>query len=457
MSTAEFHLPSSDAVGRLGQLIQCQTISSRIAEASVSGAFERLFAILPEFYPAIWSHARVDAQPPWRLIVEVPGTRRELEPVLFLAHFDVVDVEQGTTGEWVHPPFAGVSDAEFIWGRGAIDDKSVFCALLESLEQMLASEVPFARGVVLAFGGDEELSGHHGARTIAREFEEAGRRFHFILDEGGVIASGMLSTPTEPIALIGVSEKGFCNILIEADATGGHASMPPRQTAVGHVARAITRIERSPFRGRLLPSIRTFFAALVPASRGPQRLFYRHLRLLWPLFSRVLSRRGSTDALIRTTQAATVLHGSNAANVLPQSAAVIINNRILPGDTTEMVLAHYTRLLRDLPVSVSLDPESEHTEPVSETRTDHPGYLAVVRLCRELFPQAIPAPFLVTGSTDSKWYRNLSDAIIRFVPVTMTNEDLARVHGTNERIEIRAFKGLIVFYRRLLEEACSNG
>lgn len=445
------------AITRLSRIIQLPTVSATINERESAAAFAALFDELPQLYPTIWSTAEIDAVPPCSLTVSLPGEDPALEPLLLLAHFDVVDVPHATRPQWEYPPFSGHVDDAFVWGRGAIDDKSVFVALLEALERTMDEGRRMRRGVVLAFGGDEELSGLRGAGAIAQKFADEGRRFVAVVDEGGVIASGMLRTPSAPVALLGVAEKGFCNIRVEATADGGHASMPPRGTALGAVAKAVVRIERSPFPPRLLPAIRRFFGSLAPHAGLPIRLLFANVRALWAVVARVLGGSPSTDALIRTTQAVTMATGSQAANVLPQLSSVTVNCRILPGESVQSVLEHYRRLLKHLPVTVTLAPDGEHSEPVAETPIDHPTYRLIERLVSEQFPEAIPAPYLVTGSTDSKWYRSLSDAIIRFVPITLRPEDLARVHGMNERISKQSYLGLIRFYERLIEEECCHG
>jgi carboxypeptidase PM20D1 len=445
---------NTDAVRRFSQILQLQTISARIDERKVEAAFTELFALLPRLYPATWKTARVTAHPPWRLVLELPGTDPALEPVLLMAHYDVVDAAD--TG-WTFPPFSGEIDDEFLWGRGAIDDKSVFVALLEAVEQVTNAGRKLDRGLILAFGGDEELSGHLGAKTTAEEFAGDGRHFHCVVDEGGVIAKGMLRTPEQPIALVGVAEKGFCNIVVTAEGDGGHASMPSKVTAVGKIARAVAQIEKHPFAPRLLPAIRRFFRALAPAAAFPERVVFGNTRLLWPLVSRILGSRPSTDALVRTTQAVTMAEGSSAANVLPQRATATVNCRILPGESVASVLAHYRKVLRRHPVTVALSDGGEHSEPVRESPLDHPAYGTIVRLCNELYPGVLPAPYLVTGSTDSKWFRDLTDCILRFVPVTLEPDDLARVHGTNERISHTNYLSLIRFYERLITEECGNG
>jgi carboxypeptidase PM20D1 len=443
-----------DAIERFQKLVQFRTVSGRIDEEEIRAEFDKLFDHIDGSYPTIKQRARMELDRPWRIVIEIEGTKPDLHPLLLLAHFDVVDVEAGTESDWAHPPFGGEESDGKIWGRGTLDDKCCLSGLLDATELLLSKKGMPERPVILAFGGDEELSGLQGAGQISERFRLEARRFHAVLDEGAIVADGMLKNPSKPIALIGVAEKGFANIAIEADGSGGHAAMPPKSTALGHVARAISVVERKRFRPRLLPSVDAFFRELGRHAAFPTGFIFSHAKVLWPLLSRVLAGKPTTDALIRTTQAVTMASGSAAPGVLPQRARAVINNRILPGQTVEDVLSHYQRLLSRHPVTVSIAPEGGANDPVLRSRQDHSAYQSLTALIRSHFPEAIPAPFLVTASTDSKWYADLADGTYRFVPIKLSNEELSGIHGTNEHISLDSYKKMVYFYSEFIEREC---
>jgi carboxypeptidase PM20D1 len=66
------------------------------------------------------------------------------------------------------------------------------------------------------------------------------------------------------------------------------------------------------------------------------------------------------------------------------------------------------------------------------------------------FPAAIVTPFLVTVTTDSRHYRDVSAAIYRFIPLPMDTERLATIHGINERVAIHDYRRAIDWYRDLM-------
>lgn len=447
-------------VERLARLIQFRTVAPRIDEPEIAGAFTGLLDYLEASYPRVFETAQITRENPWRLLIEIPGTERELKPVLFIAHYDVVDVEAATEADWTHPGFSGTVADGYVWGRGALDDKNVLAAMLESVERHLsrgargAGATPFRRGLILAFGGDEETMGAQGAGELSRRFRDSGRSFYYSIDEGSVIIRGLLKSPARPLAMIGLAEKGYANIRIEAESPGGHASMPPPSTALGTVAQAMRKIEASPFPPRQIATVRAFFRTLGKETPGGIGLIYRHTRLLWPLLRRLLEKRRSTNALLRTTGALTMSRASSVPNVLPQRAEAVVNVRILPGETVESVLQAYRRLLKGLPVTVDLVDPKECHNPSPEAPTAHPAYEAIAHGARELLPEAIVVPFLVPGATDSKWYADLSEGSYRFVPLILTDEDVATIHGTDEKISIEGYLGMIDFYEGLIDSTC---
>jgi carboxypeptidase PM20D1 len=444
------------AIERLARSLTYPTVASRIGEEDTRRAYSELLDFVTDAYPALFSVATVHREDPWQLVIELAGEDRSLDPLLVLAHYDVVDVEPGTEADWSHEPFGGAVDDGYVWGRGALDDKNSFIATLEAAEQIVSTGGKLQRGLVLAFGGDEEIAGRRGAARIAGRFREAGRRFHAVLDEGAVIAVGALAQPTIPIALIGVAEKGHVDVVIRAESEGGHAAMPPAHSAVGRIAEAVTRVEAHPFRPRLIAPVREFFRSLAPHASGPLRVVYAHPVLFWPLLRSVLGAGTSTSALIRTTQAVTMARGSAAPNVLPGAAEAVVNVRILPGESVKSVLEHYRTLLARLPVTVALrDPDDAH-DPVATSATDHPFYAAIRDAATARF-DCVAAPYLVTGSTDSKWYADLGDAVFRFVGMALDGEEIGRIHGTDERVSLDNFERLVRFYEDVITRECIDG
>ncbi|MCP5109796.1 MAG: M20/M25/M40 family metallo-hydrolase, partial [bacterium] len=164
---------------------------------------------------------------------------------------DVVPVIPGTESSWQAPPFAGVIRDGIIWGRGTLDDKSGVIAQLEAVSELLDKGFRPARDIYFSFGHDEEVGGFAGAGRVAAYLKDRGVQLAWSLDEGSFVFDGLLPGVEPYFAAINVAEKGSLTLQIVASAAGGHSSMPPKQTAVGILAEAITHLEANPVPGGL--------------------------------------------------------------------------------------------------------------------------------------------------------------------------------------------------------------
>jgi carboxypeptidase PM20D1 len=362
---------------------------------------------------------------------------------------DVVPVEPGTKEQWEQDPFGGQIVNGSIWGRGAIDNKSTVVGILEAVEMLLHDGFTPARTVYLAFGHDEEVGGTEGARAIAALLKRRGVDLDMVLDEGGVIGDGILAGITQPVALVGIAEKGFVTVEFSARVPGGHSSLPPAESAVGIIGAAISRLERHPLPAQLSGPTRQLFDRIGPQFVGMQRAVFANLWLTRPLVVRRLQATPATNAMVRTTMAPTVFQGGTKDNVLPSYARALVNCRILPGETIATVVAHVRRVVDDDRVAVRIAGRFS-AEPSAVSPVDSQSYRMLERSIRSVTEGALVAPYLVVVVTDSRYFAELSRNVFRFQPLRLTSQDLARMHGTNERIGIREYQMAIRTYRQLL-------
>ncbi|QRN95240.1 M20 family peptidase [Archangium violaceum] len=410
-------------------------------------AFQGLHRYLAETFPLVHQHLAREVVADHSLLYTWKGSDSSLPPLVLLAHQDVVPVEPSTEGRWTHPPFEGRVADGFVWGRGAMDDKSRLVAQLEAVEALLAEGVVPRRTVYLAFGHDEETHGE-GARALAALLASRGVKAELVLDEGQVVTRGIVPGVTDDVALIGIAEKGGLSVELFTRAGGGHSSMPPPQTTVGVIAGSVSALERHPLPARLEGPARDLFAHLAPEMPFSRRLAFANLWLFRPLVLSQLTRAPSSNALVRTTTAATRISGGVKDNVLPSEARAVVNFRLLPGDSVEEVLAHVRATVNDARVEVRALPDHREASPSSPTSTE--AYRALARTIRRSFPSTIVAPTLVVGGTDSRFYSAVSANVYRFSPMVVTPEDLERFHGTDERLSVDAWLGMVRFYRELL-------
>ena len=362
---------------------------------------------------------------------------------MLMAHLDVVPVETGT---WTHPPFsAEISDGS-VWGRGTLDDKGSVAALCEAVETLLADGHVPARDVWLSFGCDEEVSGT-AAREAVAELGRRGVRPWFVLDEGGAIAAGAFPGVAAPVGVIGVTEKGTTSIELRATGRGGHASTPARNGPTARLARAITRLERSPMRAATPEPTVELLRRLAPHAPRPLRPLFANAGRLGPVLTRALIAAGpESAAMVRTTFAVTTLSGSPALNVVAATATAGVNIRVMVGDTVADVLAHVRKVV-GAGVTVHV---VEETEPSPVSPRDD-AFALLERTIAEVFPDAVPAPYVMMAATDSRFFTTICERVYRFAPFRMTRAQRESIHSYDEHLGVEAFTDGIRWYRRLIE------
>ncbi|RDI50044.1 M20/M25/M40 family metallo-hydrolase [Nocardia mexicana] len=444
--TSSTHLATGvddDTAERLAQALRCATVSADTGPTTADAAFEQLAAHLEHCYPLVHAELELRRFGHSRLY-RWAGTETGTAAIL-LAHMDVVPVDD--EARWTHPPFAGVVDDEFVWGRGAIDDKSRVMAILEAVEAALAAGKRPRRTVFLAFGHDEEVFGTTGAARMSEHLRSLDVRADLLVDEGGVVTTGIAPGVRRPVAFLMLGEKGLATVRLAVTDVGGHSSMPGRQTAVGRIARAVARLQDNPMPLRMTPAIEDMLTRTRPAMSGFRRAAVGLLPRAGAAVARVMAAHPQTEALVRTTTAPTVIRGGVKANVLPQSAEALVNFRILPGDSVAAVLEHCRRVVRD--DGVAIEPVGLSSEP-SDITGPGPDFDVLADIARTVVPEAVISTGLVPGATDSRYYDDLAATRCNFAPIILDKADLERIHGTDERLSRPNYARLITFNTHLL-------
>jgi carboxypeptidase PM20D1 len=439
------------AARRLAGAVRLRTISYEAPSPESRAALLALHRYLADTFPHVHASLSREVIHDYSLLFRWDGTDPSAPPALLMAHQDVVPVAPGTETQWHADPFGGEIRDGFVWGRGTWDDKGNLMAILEAVELLTAEGFRPKRTLYLAFGHDEENGGSEGAAQIAALLKSRGVHLGFVLDEGLLVTEGLVPGLRVPAALIGVAEKGSATLKLTATATPGHSSMPGQRTAIGALAAALARLERAPMRAAIRGTAAEMFDTLAPEMGGASRVFLSNRWLFGRLIERQLVAAPASAALLRTTTAETIIQGGNKQNVLPGSAEAWVNFRLLPGDTVEDVVAHVRHVVGDDAIHIDVEPGANPASAVSPTRGE--GYRLVERSMRALEPDVVVAPGLLVGGTDSRHFEGLADGVYRFSPVHAGSADLARFHGTDERISVANYAALIHFYAQLIRDS----
>jgi acetylornithine deacetylase/succinyl-diaminopimelate desuccinylase-like protein len=372
------------------------------------------------------------------LVGRIRGDGSE-RPILLLAHMDVVGVERE---KWTMQPFGGEILDGFLYGRGAIDDKGMLAANLQTMllvrRRMEETGRQPTRDILFVATSDEEAGGLYGIDWVLEHHPELAEA-EYALNEGGRVR---IHRGTPLYIAIQCAEKVPHNVVVTARGPGGHAAVPHDGNAITHLALALTRIaahveplELSPITSRFFGELSTVWpdeelrnAMADVSSNDPKR-----------------QRRGayglgqvpSFNALLRNGVSPTLIHGGVRTNVIPTEAGATLNIRTLPGSRIEQVVTRLRTAVDDPNVTLEVTSSGEET-PTSPAPS--PMFDAIAETARELQPTILPLPYLSTGATDSAPLRRAGIHCYGVLPFPLTQDDEDRMHGHDERVGIPAIK-----------------
>jgi len=363
------------------------------------------------------------------LLFEWSGTDPLLEPMLLTAHQDVVpaDPDHG----WKHHPFQGVLSRGRVHGRGALDFKCGYAGILEACESLLEEGFRPERTVYLAMGHDEETGGARGAGAIAGHLENMGVTCGMAVDEGGYIHR--LPWRRDRVAMVGIAEKGYATFSLTAKAVQGHASVPPGETVADMIAMAVIALRNNPFPvnppGELQPLLASTGAAEVA---------------VFPFGS----------ALLRTTTAVTVMRAGEKENVLPAFGRILVNCRVIPGESIGTVERSLKALIDPLGLTVELIRDESLSEPSAVSPTDCAEYEAVKGAAIKCSGGLQVLPGIFVAATDSRHYSRVSRRVYRFLPVRLDERGVGMLHSVGESVSVRDYHSCVGFYSELIRSYC---
>ena len=369
---------------------------------------------------------------------------------VFLAHQDVVPVDERDLAQWKYPPFSGTIAEGSVWGRGAIDDKYSVMALLEAAESLSAAGFRPERPIYLVFGQDEETGGHQGASKVAALFLSRRIGIKALFDEGSPIIEKPIPMLDRPLALIGIAEKGYGSFRFHSHLIGGHSSAPSRETSITILIAALAKIASNPPPSTTSDIVLDLFQTLGENSKGLKALMLQWIHstrfFVSPL---VLEKTASTNAMVSNTCVTTMMHAGVKDNVIPNEATAVVNCRVLPGTTLENVRKHFISIVNDDRIAIELI--DGYNDAVTTASYDKSVYLEIEKTLHKNFgADVLVVPTLFPGSSDSKNFIALTKEIYRFGAYRIDHEQLGLFHGNNERISIDNYSRTIDLFRDLM-------
>lgn len=352
------------------------------------------------------------------------GSKR---PVILLNHLDVVPA---TASEWEVPPFEGVVRDGYVYGRGALDCKGIAVAEAMAMFLLKRNGVPLKRDVIFLGTADEEAGGKLGAGWMVDNHFDRLRDAEFVINEGGGIR---VENTGKRVYAVAVSEKTPCWLRLTAKGDAGHGSAPPPDTSVTRLLRALERLRISQQPVRVTPEVQAYFAAIAPLQAEPRRRRFSDLRsaLNDESFRDEFLANRRHAALVRNTITPTVLQASSKTNVIPQSASAELDCRLLPDQDPEKFIEGVRQTIADDAVQL----EVLLNFPPSASSSNTTLYRALQKMAAD--DGAILVPSVLTGFTDSHYFREKGIVSYGFTPFALEEGESKREHGINERVSVQ--------------------
>ncbi len=370
------------------------------------------------------------------LITRIKGTGEKLN-LLLLSHLDVV---AANPKEWSVDPFGGVVKDGFVWGRGAIDMKSMTAMEVMVMKLLKRNNVQLKGDIILAATADEEKGGEAGAGWLVRNHPEKVQA-KYVINEGGGLA---IPINGKNIFTIQTAEKGILWLKIIAKGKPGHGSVPGvADNAILRINKVVEKLGNYRSKISLVPTVKQFLDGIAKENKLVQQALSILLQnpaagdqILDMLAQRDKVMAEEVRAMLRMTIAPTIIHGGVKENIIPSECEAVFDCRILPGQNPADAMKEIKGLLKGADLE-KLEFEIIQANEPSESPMDTPLYDQIVDVLKEFEPNSSAAPILLTGGTDSRFFRKIGSICYGFQPIRADmpyGEILKTVHGIDERI-----------------------
>ncbi len=438
----EVEVNSDRARENLATLVRYATVSNRNFDKTDKAVFAAYREKLKQLYPKVTETSDYRELGNTAMLFKISGKNSE-RPTVLMSHYDVVRVVEE---RWEHPPFAGEIADGYLWGRGTIDTKITMVGIMESLEDLLKDGFIPENDLYLSFGGDEEVAGT-SATAVVEYLEKNGVKPALVLDEGGAVVEGVFPGVEKPIAVIGIGEKGMCEVEFTATSKGGHSSTPPAHTSLGKLSKTIVNIENKPFKAQVTPPVEGLIKKVGPYAPFALRIIMANL---WLFKGVVISMSqklgGEINAMMRTTTAATMAQGAKQANVLPNISKARLNMRLLNNTTSDQAL-NFLKTLCEKDVTCKYIVKQE-ASPYASTESE--GWKKVEKAVGDTWRDAIVSPYLMIAGSDSRHFSKICRDVYKFSAMRLSKEERELIHNDNERIQLEKIDQCVEFFHRLI-------
>ncbi len=447
-ATAKVQLDNSERAveygKKLAKMIRCETVSYRGQDDRQK--FYVFHQILDDLFPEV--HKTCEKQViNGSLLYKWKGSGKH-KPILLMSHQDVV--EPGT--DWEHEPFGGYIDQEGkVWGRGTVDTKgSLFCIFM-ALEELIKSGYEPECDVYIGSSCTEEWSGD-GAPATVEYLKKQGVNPELVIDEGGMILERPMAGVNGTYAMVGVVEKGYGDVKFIAKGHGGHASAPKKNSPLVRLGQFMAYVDKkNVFKAKFSPTLLEMFKRLSPNMDFGMKLIFGNMWLFKPLLAKLIpSINAAAGAMMKTTIAFTTAKGADGLNVLPQEAYVTGNMRFIHHQPNEESIGLLTKVAKKFDIETEVIYQ-DCPCPIVDYKG--PQFKLVEDVIHDIYPGIGVSPYIMTGGTDAKYYKDICDNCIRFAPLYINQQQYGSIHSNNENIYQGALPMGVDFYKEIIKRS----
>ena len=431
----------------LSQALQIKTVSFGDTLPIDTAEFIKFRTFMETTYPLMHQKLEKKSFNLFSYVFTWKGKDTTLAPYVLMAHTDVVPVEAIAESKWSYPSFSGTIDKDTIWGRGAVDDKGSAIAIMEAVELSIQENIQPNRTIYLCFGHDEEISGKRGAAIFSKWFDSSNIKPALVLDEGGMVDTEKFKATGRPVAVVGTGEKGYTNIDLTVEIPGGHSSTPMKETAIDILNKAIVKVRAKQMPALIAPPVQDLLNRTGAGESFFTKMVMANMWLFKGSVIKKMEASNQTNAMVHTTLVPTIVKAGIKDNVIPSIAKATFNSRILPGQTSDDVVAFVKKAINDERVIVKKQTISLF-EASATTSADHPTFKKIEGLTQQVLPNVLVSPYLVVGATDSRYFRPFSESVLNFSPM----QDVKGFHGIDERLGKEDLNRMITFYKLFIQE-----
>lgn len=424
---------------RLAEMIACKTVSAK--DKFVPQEFLKLRKVIKHLFPVVSGTAEIRYFGDDCYLYKLSGKNRE-KNIMLMSHHDVVAAEDGA---WKYPPFSGKLAEGCIWGRGTVDTKTPLFAEFSALEELLQEGWTPPCNVYLVSSHNEEISGD-GVPLVLEWLQEQKIRFEWILDEGGAVIEPPMGGIKCKCAMLAVHEKGRYTLRIKAPQTAGHGSLVDKiKTPAVRMAGLITKMEKEqPFLRNIHPEVQAMFEELAPYMVWPMRLVLGNAKYFGGVLKRAIpAMNAQAGSMLGTTCTFKNLQTDKDGTCTAEVFFRCVKEEDLKED-----LEKFQKIAAEFQVEFDQVLEDEYHDPAS---LQSEGYAYIKSCVEEFFDYAACAPFILPAGTDARHFSDLSDAVVRFAPIDINNQQYGSVHNIDENISMDTVVRAVRFYKKLLK------